>query len=398
MLNNITNFFNLIQTGMVKSQLESADLLPIGTRDSRYGGNYKPTMIKYSDLAAQILAGVPPLTIGTTPIVSGTVGRVLFEGTGNVVQESANLFWDNTNSRLSIGANSPTSKLFVRADGASGLTQPFRVETSASRLLLQTEDGGTTRIGGPTARLYVNVESGGIAHTLVVNGSVHFGGGIGNAGANFFDSGGTSSASRIIQYDGSGSLKNLITSNGASYIQGGNFLINTTTDAGFKLDVNGTARVVGSMLVQGMTVGLGGGAVAQSVAIGKEALQANTTYQNCAVGYRALYNTTGGDNTAVGAFYAMFANTTGGRNTGIGSFALNGNTTGQYNTAIGYNTSSGNFSNSTILGYGAAASADNQFVVGSSAVNAGAVTSEVNASTQVWNVIINGVARKILLA
>jgi hypothetical protein len=37
------------------------------------------------------------ITIGTTAITSGTVGRVLFEGTGNVVQESANLFWDNTN-------------------------------------------------------------------------------------------------------------------------------------------------------------------------------------------------------------------------------------------------------------------------------------------------------------
>jgi hypothetical protein len=189
------------------------------------------------------------ITIGTTAITSGTVGRVLFEGTGNVVQESANLFWDETNSRLSIGANSPTSKLFVRADGASGLTQPFRVETSASRLLLQTEDGGTTRIGGPTARLYVNVESGGLTHRLVVNGSVHFGNGIGNAGANLFDSAGTSSASRILQYDGSGSPKNLITANGASYIQGGNVLINTTTDAGYRLDVNGTARVQNTLTV-----------------------------------------------------------------------------------------------------------------------------------------------------
>ena len=44
------------------------------------------------------------LTVNTTSIASGTVGRVLFEGTGNVLQESANLFWDNTNSRLNIGA------------------------------------------------------------------------------------------------------------------------------------------------------------------------------------------------------------------------------------------------------------------------------------------------------
>ena len=40
------------------------------------------------------------ITIGTTAITSGTVGRVLFEGTGNVVQESANLFFDSATNIL----------------------------------------------------------------------------------------------------------------------------------------------------------------------------------------------------------------------------------------------------------------------------------------------------------
>lgn len=53
------------------------------------------------------------ITIGTTAITSGTVGRVLFEGTGNVVQESANLFWDNTNGRLGIGGTPSTFNLDV---------------------------------------------------------------------------------------------------------------------------------------------------------------------------------------------------------------------------------------------------------------------------------------------
>ena len=44
------------------------------------------------------------LTVGTTAIASGTVGRVLFEGTGNVVQQDSTLFWDNTNKRLGVGA------------------------------------------------------------------------------------------------------------------------------------------------------------------------------------------------------------------------------------------------------------------------------------------------------
>jgi len=295
------------------------------------------------------------ITIGTTAITSGTVGRVLFEGTGNVVSESANLFWDNTNGRLGIGTSTPT----------------FRLEVQGGDV--RFANGLTIGTAGSTGWQFSSNTV-----TLIQNGFI----GVDFANGREFSFTNTSFSTTY--------LKLAPTT--------GNVLINTTTDAGFKFDVNGTARVVGSMLVQGMTIGLGGGAIANSVAIGKEALQNNTTYQNCAVGYRALYNNTGGDNTAIGAFYAMFANTTGGRNTGIGTYALNGNTTGQWNSALGYNTSSGNFDGSVILGYGAAATASNQFAVGSSAVNAGSVTTEVNASTQVWNVIINGVARKILLA
>ena len=40
------------------------------------------------------------ITIGTTAITSGTVGRVLFEGVGNVVQQSTNLFFDSTTNIL----------------------------------------------------------------------------------------------------------------------------------------------------------------------------------------------------------------------------------------------------------------------------------------------------------
>lgn len=105
----------------------------------------------------------------------------------------------------------------------------------------------------------------------------------------------------------------------------------------------------------------------------------------------------GSSNTANGYFSLVF-NTTGTNNSAFGESALANNTTGSFNTALGFNTQSGNFSNSVILGAAATATASNQFVVGSAAYNAGAVTAEVNASANVWNVVINGVARKILLA
>ena len=153
-----------------------------------------------------------------------------------------------------------------------------------------------------------------------------------------------------------------------------------------------------------------------NTAIGRLSMASNTTgVENTAVGSVSLNNnTTGSNNTAIG-FFAILGNTTGIENVGVGRSTLQSNTTGslntaigtrallsnisgQGNTAIGVDTSSGNFSNSVIIGRDATATANNQFVVGSASVNAGSVAAEVNTSANVWNVVINGVARKILLA
>ena len=55
MLNNLSNFLNIITGKMIKKQAEPSDLIPLGTKDNRYGGNYKPTGILYSDLKADIV-------------------------------------------------------------------------------------------------------------------------------------------------------------------------------------------------------------------------------------------------------------------------------------------------------------------------------------------------------
>jgi hypothetical protein len=79
------------------------------------------------------------------------------------------------------------------------------------------------------------------------------------------------------------------------------------------------------------------------------------------------------------------------------------NSTGSSNTALGFQagdnitTGAGN----VCIGSGAkplVATDSNKFVVGTAAINAGLVATEANISTQVWNVVINGVAQKILLA
>ena len=136
-----------------------------------------------------------------------------------------------------------------------------------------------------------------------------------------------------------------------------------------------------------------------NVALGYHALNDNTTgNHNIAQGYRALFaNTTGSYNVALGRD-SLYTNTTGNNNVALGRNALRYNTTGGLNVGIGYNVQTGGFTASVILGAAAAATGNNQFVVGSCNQNAGTVTTESCSSTSTWTVRINGLERKILLA
>ena len=55
MLNNLTNIFNLIKTRMVKTVLETDDLFVVGTRDGKYDGDYKPTVVPVNAIYSEIL-------------------------------------------------------------------------------------------------------------------------------------------------------------------------------------------------------------------------------------------------------------------------------------------------------------------------------------------------------
>jgi hypothetical protein len=64
--------------------------------------------------------GAASLTVGSSAIGSGTVGGILFQGTTNVLQQAANLFYDQTNSRLSVAfGSSPSAIVSVGAASAS---------------------------------------------------------------------------------------------------------------------------------------------------------------------------------------------------------------------------------------------------------------------------------------
>ena len=148
-------------------------------------------------------------------------------------------------------------------------------------------------------------------------------------------------------------------------------------------------------------IGRGGGNQHTNTVVGKYALGTNDTgIRNTAIGVSTLrYNVSGSDNIAVGHRTLEYCDT-GSYNIGIGTGAGSILVDGIGNTLLGYGTNIHNDDNyNVVIGYLAEApSGSNQFVVGSYSQNAGSVSSEVNASSRVWNVTINGVNRKILLA
>ena len=113
-----------------------------GLQPTLFSGTNIKTINSTSLLGSGDIVISTGLTVGTTPITSGTVGRVLFEGTGNVVQEDSSLFWDNTNKRLGVGATPATAvRLDVRAQGALSTDIALRVRNSADSVDLAQFQG-----------------------------------------------------------------------------------------------------------------------------------------------------------------------------------------------------------------------------------------------------------------
>jgi len=83
------------------------------------------------------------LAIGTTPITGGTVGRVLFEGAGNVLQENAILNLDTTNGLIIGGATARGTRqtLVNAADTLASKTLVIRNAADSSETFSITGNG-----------------------------------------------------------------------------------------------------------------------------------------------------------------------------------------------------------------------------------------------------------------
>lgn len=112
-----------------------------------------------------------------------------------------------------------------------------------------------------------------------------------------------------------------------------------------------------------------GKTVSVSTSVGIDVLPSSTADYNTGVGYRSLYNSTGGSTNSALGYESLYRNTSGSANTAIGCSAMYSNTTGNGNTGVGYASlfNNASYSNCSALGNGSGVTGSNQVQLGDSA-------------------------------
>lgn len=149
-----------IYTSKSITGLEIINAAQTGLQPTLVSGTNIKTINSTSLLGSGDIVISSGLTVGTTAIASGTIGRVLFEGTGNVLQQDSTLFWDNTNKRLGVGATPASNvRLDVRAQGALSSDIAFRVRNSANTVNLVDSGGnGSFFLRANTGDMHFNFD------------------------------------------------------------------------------------------------------------------------------------------------------------------------------------------------------------------------------------------------
>jgi len=278
---------------------------------------------------------------------------------------------------LGIGETTPTARLQVKGSGNDNTTNAFLVQNSDGTEAFKIQDNRTSVFSGVASFgsvIYSSSDFRGSANLTAGSSTIPA-----NTRAYIKGSGTTSATTALLVQNSAGTDLLKVLDDGSVFSNGGGAKISSNTGFG--------QGVLASVTTANNTSAFGVGA-----------LQAVTTgVSNTGLGWRAGYSTTGSNNAFVGLM-AGYTNSSGSNNTGLGTRVLYDNATGSDNTAIGFRADSDGFSGSVILGKDATATADNQFVVGSSGINAGTVANIGDPNpTHTWEVVINGTKYRILL-
>lgn len=257
------------------------------------------------------------LTVGTTPIVSGTIGAMLFEGAGNVLQEDAtNLFWDNTNNFLGLGINSSLgANLHIKGYGATSATTSFLVQNSTPITLFSITNDGNINAGiSATQR-------------LVIGQSNTFPSGANNTLLGFNIGGATLSGTDNVVVGGQAGAALTSGTNNTIVGQEAGLLLNSglwNTLIGYQAGSALTTTSINSFI--GYLSGAGATGTS-NVGLGQGSLQgASSGSRNVAIGNLAMQNIANGDENQAFGYRAGQGVSTGSNSLFVGAFA------GQYNT------------------------------------------------------------------
>jgi len=229
--------------------------------------------------------------------VSGTIatGQVAFGTAANTIGGGNNLFWDNTNGRLGVGITTPSSRLEVAQTSTGNLDYLTIYNTGGGAVNDQTalsfEHGGNRR----SSKVFSTLESS------------------------------TSTALGFVTTASTVETEKLrVFSSGNVLIQAGG----TFTDAGFRLDVNGSTRFNGLSTIQGTTASDSGQLGAELLTTGTG--DASWTGTDFATGYTHVAgSTTTLTSTLAGVVGASYQIT----------YTVTGRTAGSFTIAFGGFTS-----------------------------------------------------------
>jgi hypothetical protein len=95
------------------------------------------------------LLGAGNIVLAATP--SGVSGAIQFSDGSAFASDAANFFWDDTNKRLGVGTNSPTSTIQIKGSGTTSATTSLLVQDSGGTEILSLKNNGSL-----VAKLVVN--------------------------------------------------------------------------------------------------------------------------------------------------------------------------------------------------------------------------------------------------
>jgi hypothetical protein len=98
-------------TGLTPATATSGAVTVAGTLATTNGGTNLTSFTSggamYATSTSVLTTGTLPVTAGGTGLATITAGRILFGAGTSAIGNSANLFWDNSNTRLGVGTNAP---------------------------------------------------------------------------------------------------------------------------------------------------------------------------------------------------------------------------------------------------------------------------------------------------